>query len=1295
MRSNNFQKIDSYSVDKNLDKKQNKNINGNYKRYKDFEIKMNYICICLKHLLINPSYTIDNEQLYKSIYDICADDYDNFLILIFNSLEEVFQNYINILNEENEKVLTSVIFFEIHSFYVDRSSKFLYSFKQIDYLIRTKYQNFSFRTFFDVIYLNKVVMNYMNKNEIFRIIEIINNTRKTSEVSKEFILFFIFLNKMNNIVKDKNNLIYFHDIFNNAEKLISNKSNLSTSKESNKINFMDKLKNNEPLKFTEIIDFKEDFDEMNIINYKNFLDELSYKNESLFSLNETLNFHIIDSANDFYSKIQFNNSIYSSQEKNVDGNIKNFANSTTIPLQCNNSNYLTNSRNSKISNLNENNNLLFYSKDFNNLHKDKKTIYSILKRIISQIEINNLIFNNSHLLNKINEICFEKLINEKMEFYMNFFFSNLVTIEFKIKETLDLKKRTYGSYLSDLNFYDILLSLNDQKKINEFFNSSNNEEICKNNSINSRKNVINSYLVLSFCDYNVVSNFYILFCKSEETKEKFYSTFKKNLGIYFDGIKNDFVELINLNYSNKLSELFNNVTNPHSHCIKDNISNVLLSLSSTDTVKIIKNILIKILNIKNLLSVFITNFFKKDVKLEQIVKSQFEKITNSVDSNIFIMYLNFFIHEEIEISKQMQSFKEIINLISFINFAFKNVYDKDVFTSLYCDLLSDRLFKGSLTVQEIETYLYMNFQKISGNLFKNAILMQQDIYKSSNINKEYYSSKEYSALKISEDTKKNIENELEIFQENNNINEKNNKRKKYNHKNNSEECKENNDDFQNFHQSINVNTNTNTNANLNPIKILKKGTSPTSSKIFNSRISFKIINKDNWNLSSTNIYNNMDNQLLKYNSNIYFENLSLNNYYNLLNKLDVKLKMSEYIEKMNENFSTFYKNSNAGKELRFLNQLSNGEITMHFTNNSIKKNLNSMINLKRISYNFVLSGMQLSLISFLLSSKSVIINSSNKYNGKTLEKLFDNIFLVEELKASKHDRKNSVNVNEIKNKDNNNDNTNVLSKFKNIIDFIRKNQIKSDNRSNFSNYEKQNIDHSNLDNKVDSLEFDREKNDSYLLLDLLFIEIYPLLANRLVICEENLSDNQFYYYINSSFHSKNHKINFDEMRAFYYYNNLLTLSNKNELNMNIKIDHIFKHTSMFVFLDRMKIIKSELSNSNQKTSVNNNYNDSISNSNIINNHCKNSDILKFNTFKNIGESENIQEDRKLKLDAILMSIVKKNKIIEFSELIKEVCQKIKDYFNPDIEIIKLRIDSLLDRSLISRDENNINLIKLC
>ena len=78
--------------------------------------------------------------------------------------------------------------------------------------------------------------------------------------------------------------------------------------------------------------------------------------------------------------------------------------------------------------------------------------------------------------------------------------------------------------------------------------------------------------------------------------------------------------------------------------------------------------------------------------------------------------------------------------------------------------------------------------------------------------------------------------------------------------------------------------------------------------------------------------------------------------------------------------------------------------------------------------------------------------------------------------------------------------------------------------------------------------------------------------------------------------------------------------------------------------------------------------------------------------ENNNESKEIShfllEDRKYQIDASIIHNLKLYQKLDFNELKKYVTQSLSNYFAPEDNIIKARLDNLIDRNFIERDKDN-------
>jgi hypothetical protein len=75
-----------------------------------------------------------------------------------------------------------------------------------------------------------------------------------------------------------------------------------------------------------------------------------------------------------------------------------------------------------------------------------------------------------------------------------------------------------------------------------------------------------------------------------------------------------------------------------------------------------------------------------------------------------------------------------------------------------------------------------------------------------------------------------------------------------------------------------------------------------------------------------------------------------------------------------------------------------------------------------------------------------------------------------------------------------------------------------------------------------------------------------------------------------------------------------------------------------------------------------------------------------------GVSRGMQEDRGNAVDASIVRVMKARKLLAHSDLQYEVLRQITG-FQPDVKLIKQRVESLIERGFLERDENDARLYK--
>jgi cullin 3 len=83
-------------------------------------------------------------------------------------------------------------------------------------------------------------------------------------------------------------------------------------------------------------------------------------------------------------------------------------------------------------------------------------------------------------------------------------------------------------------------------------------------------------------------------------------------------------------------------------------------------------------------------------------------------------------------------------------------------------------------------------------------------------------------------------------------------------------------------------------------------------------------------------------------------------------------------------------------------------------------------------------------------------------------------------------------------------------------------------------------------------------------------------------------------------------------------------------------------------------------------------------------------VMKESNEQNLETNEKINEERKWVLDAVIVRIMKMRKKLEHRQLVLESTQQLSSRFMPSPEMIKKRIESLIDREYLERSEEDRN-----
>lgn len=73
--------------------------------------------------------------------------------------------------------------------------------------------------------------------------------------------------------------------------------------------------------------------------------------------------------------------------------------------------------------------------------------------------------------------------------------------------------------------------------------------------------------------------------------------------------------------------------------------------------------------------------------------------------------------------------------------------------------------------------------------------------------------------------------------------------------------------------------------------------------------------------------------------------------------------------------------------------------------------------------------------------------------------------------------------------------------------------------------------------------------------------------------------------------------------------------------------------------------------------------------------------------------QKVEEDRKPQIEAAIVRIMKARRNLDHNSIISEVTRQLASRFNPNPTVIKKRIESLIEREFIERDQNDRRLYR--
>jgi len=175
----------------------------------------------------------------------------------------------------------------------------------------------------------------------------------------------------------------------------------------------------------------------------------------------------------------------------------------------------------------------------------------------------------------------------------------------------------------------------------------------------------------------------------------------------------------------------------------------------------------------------------------------------------------------------------------------------------------------------------------------------------------------------------------------------------------------------------------------------------------------------------------------------------------------------------------------------------------------------------------------------------------------------------------------------------------------------------------------------------------------------------------------------FLYLFNKN---KNQQISFKEILTKL---NVNVMENKNyEQTLTSHFLPLFNN-KLFLILNKEKDEINQMED-NDIIYLNPSFNQEDSKIKLLNSIVEKKEVTVAEEKKEDEVSHFVLEDRKHLLDAIIIKMLKRDKIVEFEKLKSLLIEDVKKFFVPEIKFIKTRLENLMDRNFVKRSDDDPN-----
>ncbi len=754
-----------------------------------------------------------------------------------------------------------------------------------------------------------------------------------------------------------------------------------------------------------------------------------------------------------------------------------------------------------------------------------------------------------------------------------------------------------------------------------------------------------------YCDYNKKED--ILSLILEKSLDEYEAALSEGLRKFIDTQDLAIIKLLFALYSKSeaFKEKFNKILNNNVISVLSDLEKNHIILNRYNRVEYVNFVFFveEIFDTKKKFFLILKDCLNSYSRSELIIKTALEK---TVNKNFDFME-NFvkLIHDEIKIAIKNKNTNRLKDFNEKFLAIYKHFNEKDLFEIEYRKYLSKRLLRNSSMVRESEYDFYEILRKESGVIYTRKIeKILDETAVSYDLNVEY--SQKYAG---------NIRKSLLCSANANNLNSSNNNN--FSNSSNNASAPKGSRISLSSHAGVYCKNNFNNNnifslgSNLNKHSVYFNSANAEEDKN-SSAVMLKPSNTNfNGDTSIVNNFNCDEKEQLKFNSNAHNNeniNCNLNNITPINANNSINNNNFSLINSISANTA---KNSNNNKPI--VNSI------IFKGNNNINQNPNNINN----NINLI-SNNKLSLLDNLS-----IQNPTESIKQQLEENRHKHTFIDINVKVASSDCWLLENINIKNNKRLN------ISEVKNHEDFSLP-QVLDKHIQNFTEF---------YCNKFKNRQLKWIHEYSYAFIDMKGsssnCKVYNITASNYqmsFLCLFNKNKNKQYAFS-------------EILRLLNVKQNNSISSSKEVIYSDKNFTQVLKSHFLPIFNSKLFLIRNKENDQeigeideNDIVYLNPDFNQKESKIRLLNSIVEKKEMLIAEEKKEAEVSHFVLEDRKHQLDAIIIKVLKRNKTVDFEKLKNIITEEIKKFFVPETKFIKTRLENLIDRNFVKRNDEDYN-----